>query len=137
MAWQRKDGRIARRRAEILIDLRFRDTAPVRDLPMLHWLGVWCRQPVQRERFVPAAEQATVLRIERKLKTLARKASNGWAVYVMRIVSEGLVQYFFYARGAGALDGVSAELRKSFPRYRFEHDSEPDAEWVEYLDRSK
>ena len=124
--------RAGQRRAELLLDERCLGQAPVRELPVLHWIGVWCRTPVKRDRFIPAEEEATMLRLERELMEIARRVSNGWAVHVMRIVSEGLVEYYFYARAAETLGGVAAELQRSFPEYRIEQDAKPDAEWEEY-----
>ncbi len=133
MAWRRKAARVAGRRAELLIDLRFRDEAPVPNLPVLHWVGVWCRSPVNRERFIPAGEQQIFLKLERKTIEIARRLSQGWAVYVMRLVSEGHVDCLFYARDAATLDGLAAEVKQSFPEYRIEQDCRPDAGWAEYF----
>ncbi|SRR5581483_4797957 len=135
MAWQRKDGRLAGRRAEISIDLRFRKEAPVADLAMLHCVAVWCRESSTRERFIPVSEQGALLEIERELKSTAHRLSNGWAVYVMRIVSTGQIHYYFYARDAGALEGLAAQLVRAFPAYRIEQECREDSGWTEYLNR--
>ena len=137
MAWRRKAARVDNRRAELLIDLRFRDEAPVPNLPVLHWVGVWCRSPVNRERFIPAEEQRIFLKLERKTIETARRLSQGWAVYVMRLVSEGHVDYLFYARDTATLDGLAAEVKESFPEYRIEQDSRSDSEWAEYIKHLK
>lgn len=132
MPWHRKEIRIANRRAELLIDSRFRDQAPISDLPEIFWIGVWCRLPVSRERFVPLEEEPTLLTLERKLIGIAGRKSNGWAVYLMRVLSHGLLEYYFYARDGSTLAGVADELKQSFPDYRLEQESKPDADWVEY-----
>jgi hypothetical protein len=132
MSWQRKDIRIAGRRAELEIDLRFRETAPIQELPELHRVAIHCRTPVHRDEFIPQAEKPELLEAEKQLLEIANRRANGWAVQAMRVVSAGSVEYFFYARSARTLDGVAEELAAAFPGHRIEQESRTDAAWEEY-----
>ena len=65
-------------------------------------------------------------------QTFARILSNGWAVYCIRMLSRGIVEYYMYTRYASTLAGLDAEFKRDYPQYRIEHDTKIDAEWSEY-----
>lgn len=132
MPWGQKEIQVSNRVANLLLDSRFCDKAPIKELPQIHWFGVWCQRPAPNGRFVAADEEQTLLQLERKLIEVAGRISNGWAVYVMRIMSQGLLEFYLYARDSSTLNGVTDELKKIFPNYRIEHDSQNDSDWAEY-----
>jgi len=109
MPWNQKEIQVANRVANLLLDSRFCDKAPINELPQIHWFGVWCQRAVPSDRFVADAEEHTLLHLERKLIEIAGQVSNGWAVYVMRIMSQGLLEFYLYARDSSTLNGVTDE----------------------------
>ncbi len=63
---------------------------------------------------------------------LCGQFGRGWAVYVMRIDTRGIREYYFYCGEAATLDLALPSLRKAFPTYRIEFEETTDAAWSRY-----
>jgi hypothetical protein len=131
MSWSHRQTQIDKRPAQVLIDDRFRSSTPVRQLPRLAWFGVYCRQDVS-DGFWHPDETASLDAIEQDLIRLCGQLGNGWAVYVMRIDTRGVREYYFYFDGNAELGQVPAGLRAAHPNYRIDYDEMADAEWSRY-----
>jgi hypothetical protein len=133
MTWHGSNIQLQDRPAHVLVDDRFASRTPVAELPCLNWFGVWFVRPTPEDRFVPESEEEAFLDFDLKLIEIAGALSDGWAVYCLRILSRGIVEYYMYARDASTLAGLVAEFKRHYPQYRIEHDTKIDAEWSEYV----
>ena len=70
--------------------------------------------------------------IERDLIGLWGTFGYGWAVYVMRIATRGIREYYVYCGAGAKLDHVLPSLRQAHSGYRIELDETQDAEWNRY-----
>jgi hypothetical protein len=131
MPWAHRQTIIDKKPAQVLIDERFRATAPLMQLPRLAWFGVYCRQVVG-DGFWHPDETASLDSIEQDLIRLCGELGNGWAVYVMRIDTRGIREYYFYFGGSARLNLVPPSLRAAHPDYRIEFDETADSEWLRY-----
>lgn len=131
MPWKHRLTQIDKRPAQVLVDDRFRSAAPVSQLPRLGWFGVYCRHDAGNGFWHPD-EAASLDAIERDLIRLCGQLGNGWAVYVMRIDTRGIREYYFYFGGSAALGQVPASLRGAHPDYRIDFEETTDAEWSRY-----
>lgn len=131
MPWSHRTTEIESRPAGVLIDDRFRGSLPVRELPRLAWFGVYCRHDAG-SRFWHPDETESLDTIECDLIRLCEQFSQGWAVYVMRIDTRGIREYYFYCGGSAALAQALLSLRTTHPDYRIEFEETADAEWSRY-----
>ena len=131
MPWSHRTTEIEKRPAGVLIDDRFRGSFPIRELPRLAWFGVYCRQDPAGSFWHPD-ERATLDAIEQDLLRLCGKFGRGWAVYVMRIDTPGIREYYLYCGEGAALAQVLPDLRAAHPEYRIEFEETTDAEWNRY-----
>ena len=131
MPWSHRITEIDSRPAQVLIDDRFRASLPVRELPRLGWFGVYCRHDPGSSYWHPD-ETESLDTIERDLIRLCEQYGRGWAVYVMRIDTRGIREYYFYCGGSAALAQALQDLRAAHPDYRLELEETTDAEWSRY-----
>jgi hypothetical protein len=121
------------RRAGVLIDDRFGTEAPVKDLPQLAWFGVYCQKEPGGGFWHPD-ETAGLDAIEGDFIRLCDEFGRGWAVYLMRIDTRGIREYYLYAGGDSELGQVLPKLQAAHPGYRIEFEESPDPEWEHYKD---
>lgn len=131
MPWLQRTTEIEKRPAGVLIDDRFRGSLPVRELPRLAWFGVHCRRDPGSSFWHPD-ETAALDAIEQDLIRLCEQFGRGWAVYVMRIDTRGIREYYLYCGGSAALAHVLPSLHAAHSDYRIEFEETADAEWSRY-----
>lgn len=131
MAWSHRILEIDTRPAQVLIDDRFRPAAPVPELPRLAWFAVFCQQDAG-DGFWNPQETASLDSIEKDLIGLCDQFGSGWAVYVMRIDTHGVREYYLYSGGNSALAQVLPRLQAAHPNYRMEFEETDDAAWNRY-----
>jgi hypothetical protein len=131
MPWSYSTTQIDNRPAQVLVDDRFRASLPVRELPRLAWFGVYCREAPGGGFWHPD-ETVSLDAIEQDLVRLCDQFGRGWAVYVLRIDTHGLREYFLYCGGSAALAQALPSLRAAHPGYRIEFDETSDSEWNRY-----
>jgi hypothetical protein len=132
MAWSHRIGEIQGKPAQFLMDDRFRAAAPVRELPRLALFKVYCQQDPGSSFWHPD-ETASLDSVEDSLRQLWQELGHGWAVYVMRIATRGLREYYVYLGGTADFSPVLARLRTVHPGYRVEHEEIADADWEKYV----
>jgi hypothetical protein len=132
MTWRQLEIQLQDRLVHALIDDRFAQTVPIRELPCLNWFGVWFTKPAPQDAFVAPEEEQALLALERRLIEVAGKQAHGWAVYCLRLLSRGIAEYYLYSRDASTLAGVVAEMQQHCPEYRIEHETKDDPPWFEY-----
>ena len=132
MTWHQSNIQLQDREAHALVDDKFSKSPPKEELPCLNWFGVWFIGPTPANRHVPQAEEEAFAVFERKLIDLAGSHAKGWAVYCIRLLSQGMVEFYMYTRDASTLMGVVSDFKRQFPQYRIEHDTKSDPEWSEY-----
>lgn len=132
MTWKFYEIRTGdQKKAQALLDDRFDGAAPSDSLPNLGWVGIWCRQPVGGAYWSPA--EAPILdAMEEDLIALAEKFGHGWAVYLRRLATPGVREYYFYFGGDADLRAMTDALKAKHPMYRIEFDSKPDPTWARY-----
>lgn len=131
MPWSQRTTQIDSRPTGVLIDDRFRASLPVRELPRLAWFGVYCRLDAG-DGFWHPAETESLAMVEQDLIRLCELFGRGWAVYVMRIDTRGIREYYLYCGGSAALAQALPSLRASHPDYRIEFEETEDAAWSRY-----
>jgi Family of unknown function (DUF695) len=131
MPWSHRQIEIEKRPAQVLIDDRFRATASIRELPRLAWFGVFCRQ-VPSGSFWHPDETPSLDAIERDLIQLCDQYGRGWAVYVMRIDTPGIREYYIYCGNSSSLAHVLPSLQASHADYRIEFEESEDDAWNHY-----
>jgi len=117
--------------ASVLIDDRFRETAPVAELPWLAWFGVYCRLDPGGGFWHPDETEVLDL-IESELIGLCETFGRGWVVYSMRIDTPGIREYYLYRGEHAALENALPSLQKAHPEYRIEFDEKYDSDWERY-----
>src|SRR5258708_561406 len=100
MTWLQGDVHLQDRQAHVLVDDRFKVNTPSRELPYINWFGVWFLGPASPDRYVPEPEERSFEAFEKKLIEIARSLSGGWAVYCLRLLSKGIVEFYMYSRDA-------------------------------------
>jgi hypothetical protein len=131
MPWHHIETELDGRPAQLLLDDRFRDSAPVRELPGLAWFCVHCRNPPDIG-YWDDAESETLEKIEDDLIELCSRFGKGWAVYVLRIATRGLREYFVYYGGDAELPSVASSLTRAHPSYCIDFETRPDSSWQRY-----
>ena len=81
MPWKHRIAEIEGRPAQILVDDRFKTTAPVRKLPRLAWFGVYCRR-APGAAFWDPKETSSLDAVEDDLIRLCEQFGQGRAAYV-------------------------------------------------------
>lgn len=70
--------------------------------------------------------------VERDLIGLCGTFGNGWAVYTMRIATQGIREYYLYCGAGAGLELALPRLRNAHPGYRIEFDETADPAWSRY-----
>jgi hypothetical protein len=95
MTWKHYLCTISDNADSVLIDDRFAEQLPVGEMPRLTWCGVYGNEPTEGAFWNP--EETVLLdRIENDLIKLAQEFGHGWAVYVLRIATSGIREYYLY-----------------------------------------
>jgi Family of unknown function (DUF695) len=131
MAWDSYLTHVAGRPALVLLDRSFASTPPAAQLPRLAWFGVWTRLPAGGAFWDPAEADA-LDDIEAALLDLAGQLAKGWGVYVRRLATPGLREYYLYTAAHVDLAPVAVGLMGRFPEYRVEHEHTADLDWAQY-----
>jgi hypothetical protein len=131
MAWRHYLTEIESKVAMVLLDDRFETCLPVDQLPQLAWFGLFARQDPGSHFWHPE-ESSALDRIEDDLMRLSQELGRGWAVYVRRLDTRGIREYYLYTSGTVQLAEVLPRLRTLHPDYRIEFDVTADAQWSQY-----
>ncbi len=131
MAWSHRITEIQDRPAQILIDDQFRAAAPVGELPRVAWFGVYCRRDPGSSFWHPEESQSLDA-VEDSLIGLCGEHGRGFAVYVMRIATPGIREYYIYVGAAADLSQVLPILQGAYPDYRIEFEEATDPAWERY-----
>src|SRR5581483_4040338 len=130
MTWRAKSLSIDGRPAHVLLDDKFAPAPPCEQLPHLAWFGVYCiRDP--GSAFWDPAEGPRLDAVEDDLIRLAATHGNGQAVYVQRLDTRGLREYYVYFGDATHIDRVLLELKTMHPEYRMDYDQIDDLKWAQ------
>ncbi|MBS2000522.1 MAG: DUF695 domain-containing protein [Candidatus Obscuribacterales bacterium] len=131
MTWTVHQRQIEGRTAQILLDDYFVPHAPVKDLVLLSGFSLYCRQEPVNTLWHPD-EADTLDTIEERLINLCEKYAHGWSVYVMRMATFGVREYYFYHSASAELPKAYAELKNLTPDYRIEFATVNDPDWTQY-----
>lgn len=131
MTWKHFQTRVEDRPAQVLFDDRFGAEPPKGQLPSLGWLGVWCQKDPAGALWHPD-EAAALDALEEVLLARADEFGHGWAVYVCRLSTAGLREYYFHFGPGAELSRVVSALQQSHPGYRVEFDATADPQWTQY-----
>lgn len=131
MSWVHYQFQIQNKTATALIDKQFAEIQPAFKIPNLAWFGVYFQKP-NSSGWWKRSEESKLDDIERDLIKLCSSFSNGWAVYVRRLETLGLREYYFYFGGNAELCKVLPSLQALHKDYRLEFESRQDAEWSHY-----
>lgn len=131
MAWKHYVCEVKERRASVLVDQRFQNQFPLKELPQILWLGIYCHSPSEGTVSSPDDAQ-TLERIESDLINLSQSFGHGWMVHVLQIRTPGIREYYFYYGKHAETDKIAVALRALHPTYRIEVDVKEDPQWVEY-----
>jgi hypothetical protein len=131
MAWTHYQFDIQGNPAGALLDTQFAARPPADQLPKLAWFGVYCRQSPDGAFWDPK-EQPALDAIENDLVRLCSEFGTGWAVYVRRLDTPGLREYYVYFGGSAELEKVLPCLKALHAGYRLEFESRADAQWAHY-----
>jgi hypothetical protein len=133
MAWQNFISTIDDRPVQVLVDDQFRIQAPIKELSELAWFAVYCNQDPGAAFWDP--DETEVLdSVETNLIALCQHFGDGWAVYVCRLATRGIREYFIYHGPEATFRHVLPRLRAAHPEYRLEYDETSDADWTRYKD---
>ena len=131
MAWRHYVCELKGRTASVLIDHRFENQFPVKELPRLVWVGVYHHTRSEDSALNPIDIEA-LEGIERELISLSQSFGHGWMVYILRIQTAGIREYYFYCSEHAEPNKIATALRALNPTYRIEVDETLDADWIEY-----
>lgn len=132
MTWTVHTREIEGKPAQVLIDDNFADQAPVADLVNLSGFSLYCRQEPINSLWHPDEGDALDV-IEERLINLCEKFSHGGSLYVMRVATYGVREYYIYHSNKAELYKSYAALRELHPEYRLEFATILDPQWTEYL----
>jgi hypothetical protein len=131
MTWTHYQFEIRGRLADALLDTRFAAQPPADKLPSMAWFGVYCRLNPGGAFWDPK-EGESLDAVERDLINLCGGFGNGWAVYVRRLDTPGLREYYVYFGGSAELEKVVPCLKALHAGYRIEFEKRADPEWAHY-----
>jgi uncharacterized protein (TIGR01619 family) len=116
--------------ASIFLDIDRRNIAPDSGRAWLLWIWVYFKQP--RPDGLSSSEEFTALcAIEDKLNAAMQEHCR--AFLAGRITTEGRREFYYYGPNSSRFDATVADLMKSFPSYEFDHGSQHDPAWNQYL----
>ena len=131
MTWKQINCEINDRPALVLVERRFKEQAPLKELQCISWFCVYCNQKPGSAFWSPD-ETETLDEIEDDLLRLCESFGHGWLVYVLRLAMPGVREYYFYHSDTAEIKKVIAALKVAHPSYRIEADTKNDPEWSEY-----
>lgn len=130
-AWVCYECSVGGKPASVLIDTSLRYKNPVRELPWLLWLGIWCNLPSPNSWWHPD-ESTRLDGIEDDLIASVKTLKPGLAVYVLRICTPGMRELYTYVDSAKGQQEILAALKRKYANYRIEIDSTEDPAWKIY-----
>ena len=128
MPWSQRTTEINSRPASVLIDDRFRARLPVQELPRLARFCIYCCHDPGSSFWHPD-ETTSLDAVEDELVRLCDIFGHGWAVYVIRIDTHGIREYYLHCGESATLAHVLPSLRAAHPDYRIEFEETDDTEW--------
>jgi hypothetical protein len=131
MAWTHYECSISGKPALILVDQSFSSKGPIKELPQLSWFGVYCLNSSGASSWDPD-ETETLNRIEDDLIKLCGAFGRGWVVYVLRIATPGIREYYLYHSDLAELEKAFRSLMSIYPDYRIEFETTTDSAWEQY-----
>lgn len=131
MTWRTYTCEILDKPAIVLIDQQFEDRFPVPELPLLSWFGVYCNLPPDGACWAEV-ETDSLDHLEDQLIEVADQFGKGWAVYVFRIATPGIREYYIYHSAEAEMSKAFDALKVSVPNYRIEFETTNDATWEQY-----
>ncbi len=124
--------RIDGKKAQVLLDTQFRDQPlPSAQLPNLMWIGVWNQMDPCGALWHPD-EAKRLEQLEASLMAALEKYGNGWAVYIRRVATEGVREYYVYYGDAAKVSRAAVVFKEANPAYRIEAEFRPDPTWSGY-----
>ena len=130
MSWLHYETTLAGHRASVLFDNRFASSSPP-DLSELGWLGVHTRLEPGAAYWNPEETDALDT-IEADLLRLCEQVSGGHAVYLRRVASYRIREYYIYFRAGLDLTPLAPRLQVLHPGYHVEFEHKADAPWAHY-----
>ena len=115
--------------ASIFLDLDLRNTAPDAGRPWLLWVWVYFKQP-QQDGLSSNEEFATLCEIEDKLNAAMTQSCQ--AMLAGRITTQGRREFYYYGPKPGEFQSAAEALRL-FDGYEFDHGTQHDPQWHQYL----
>jgi hypothetical protein len=131
MGWKHYICEISGKPAFVLIDERFANQSPIKELPRLSWFGVYCNLPTG-EAFWNPEEADTLDRIENDLIRLSETFGHGWVAYVLRIATTGIREYYLYHADQAELSKAFTALKAIYGNYQIEFETTNDIAWEQY-----
>ncbi len=131
MTWKTYTCQISNKPAIVLVDNRYAIQTPMRKLPRLSWFGVYCNLPVGNGCWNPD-ENEILDKLEDDLIELCGIFGRGWAVYLLRIATPGIREYYIYHSDAAELNKAYLAVKATYPEYRIEFETNDDPGWKEY-----
>ena len=131
MPWTHRTTEIEGRAAQVLIDERFKGSAPVRELPRLAWFGIYCQRDPGTAFWDPEETEALDA-VEDDLIRLCDQSGQGYSAYVLPIATRGIREYYIYIGGSVDLAQVRPGLLARHPGYRVEYEENNDPAWKRY-----
>src|SRR5262245_6059014 len=131
MAWRTALLNIDGNPTHTMVDDRFAANPPIDQLPHLAWFGVYCAMDPGGHFWNPT-EGPQLDAIENDLIRLCECYGHGWAVYVQRLDTRGLREYYMYFADGAAMAKVLPALKAAHPSYRLEYDRIDDLSWAQY-----
>lgn len=124
--------RIDGKKAQVLLDTQFAgQPLPSEQLPNIMWLGVWNQMDPCGALWHPD-EAPRLEKLEESLVKTLEQFGNGWAVYVRRVATEGMREYYVYYGDAAKLSRAAVVFQEANPNYRIEAEFRKDPTWAGY-----
>ncbi len=131
MPWHYYTTTLEGRRVGVQLDDSFAASPPSEALPNLGWFGVYCRLDPGSAYWHPD-ETPELDAIEGNLIRLCELVGSGYAVYVRRLDTHGIREYYIYFGASADLAGVLPRLQLLHPGYRLEYEAQADPGWGHY-----
>lgn len=132
MAWKTYNTLIENVPAVVMVDTRFARSAPLEELPRMTWVAVYTNlEPLPGEVWDPD-ETSALEAVEADLLKTFETHGEGWTVFVLRISTPGLWEYFLYHAAQVSASAAVLEIQQQHMEYRIEASTVIDAEWKQY-----
>jgi hypothetical protein len=130
VTWNNYQTAVEGRPALVLLDDRFATEHPT-DFECLAWFGVYSQLDPGASYWNPE-EGMALDAIEANLLRLCERVSHGEAIYLRRVDTRGVREYYFYFPQRAALAGALPQLLILHPGYRLEYEQKSDPNWKHY-----